>query len=303
MADPTARALATTARPVDRLLGGYLLLTAGFLAFPTRPDAWPAILAAHVVLGAFLLLGGAQTVRRWSAPDGARGGRPGRRAVQVAAAWYPLLLMPFLYRELPWLIQAAWGGEFFDGVVMGWEEWLFGHQPSLTLAASWDLMPLSEALHLAYLAYYPVIYFLPAALFLRGSDEAFLDTVFAVMLGFTVAYVAYVAFPVQGPRYLFPAPAGEIAGGPLYRLTHMVLETGSSRGAAFPSSHAAVAVIQAINARRHLPSWAPALWITAAGLSIGAVYGRFHYGVDIIAGVVLGMMAGLAAPRIRGALR
>lgn len=211
--------------------------------------------------------------------------------------------MPFLYWELPHLIGPLHGGRFFDGVVMGWEERLFGHQPSATLARRWDSAALSELLHLSYLAYYPSIYALPVALYLRRREAAFRETVFALMLGFTLCYAIFIVFPVQGPRYLFPAPGGDAAGGALYRLTHTVLESGSSQGAAFPSAHAAVAAVQTIAAVRYLRAMAPVLGLLTMGISLGAVYGGFHYAMDILAGIALGMVLGWSAPRVRRALQ
>lgn len=289
-----ARSLADRSpRPIDRLLGGYLLVTAAVVFFPRRPDTWPLLLAAHVALGALLLAGGPSRLR----------GRADGRILRALADWYPLLLMPLLYWELPQLIGSVWGDRFFDPVVLGWEERLFGHQPSTSMARRWDSLALSELLHLAYISYYPVIYVLPAVLYLRGRRDAFLDTVFTLMLGFTVCYALFIVFPVQGPRYLFPAPGGEPARGLLYRLTHAILESGSSQGAAFPSSHAGVAAIQTINAVRHAPAAVPVLAAATLGICIGAVYGGFHYGVDMIAGVALGAALGLLAPVVRRSLR
>lgn len=282
-----------SAEPIDRLLGGYLLLTATPLLLPGRTSIWPLLLLVHVALGFLLLAGRADRLRTLAS----------RKPLRALVAWYPLLLMPFLYWELPHLSAPLHGGDYFDGLVMGWEEWLFGHQPSATMARQWDFAALSELLHLAYLAYYPVIFVLPAALYLRAREAAFRNTVFALMLGFTACYLVFIVFPVQGPRYLFPAPGGAAAGGFFYGLTHTVLETGSSQGAAFPSAHAAIAAIQTVNAARYLPRLAPLLALVTIGICVGAVYGGFHYGVDMVAGVALGLFVAWAAPYFRRALR
>jgi membrane-associated phospholipid phosphatase len=286
-------------RPVDRLLGAYLLLAALALAFPHRPGGWAALLALHLGLGTFLLAGGPRRLQRLAAR---RLPAAGSRVARSVVEWYPLLLMPFLYWELPHLAGSLWGGRYFDGLVQAWEHQLFGHQPSTTWAAQWPSLALSEILHGAYLAYYPVIYGVPAILFFRGRLDAFRDTLFALMLTFVLAYLVFIVFPVQGPRYLFPAPGGALADGPLYRLTHAVLEGGSSQGAAFPSAHAAVAVVQAVNAHRHLPRALPLLVLILAGICAGAVFGGFHYAVDMVAGVGLGLLAASVAPTLRRGL-
>jgi membrane-associated phospholipid phosphatase len=310
-----------TDRPVDRLVGGYLLVAALALLFPGRPEAWPVFLLVHLSLGGAFLAGGPGWVRRWAlgrpprspAPEawraadatGAAGvAGPGllRRGVAVIVDWYPLLIMPFLYWELPFLNTSLWPGRYFDGVIMGWEETIFGGQPSATLAMTWSSLLLSEVLHLAYLSYYFILYFFPAALYLAGRTRAFRETLFAFMVGFTSTYLVFIAFPVQGPRYLFPAPGGPPAEGALYALTHAVLESGSSRGAAFPSAHAALAVIALVQALRTLPRAAPLLAIATVGIIIGAVYGGFHYGIDMAAGALFGLVVAAFSPRLRDAL-
>jgi membrane-associated phospholipid phosphatase len=289
-------------RPVDRLVGGYLLIAALALLFPGRPDGWPLLLLAHLALGGAFLAGVPGRVRGWAGAGGGTVGGIVRRGVGVIVDWYPLLLMPFMYWELPFLNTSVWGGRYFDGVVMGWEEAVFGGQPSATLAMAWSSRLVSEPLHFAYLSYYFILYFFPAALYLGGRSRAFRETLFAFMLGFTSTYLVFILFPVQGPRYLFPAPGGPPSEGALYALTHAVLESGSSRGAAFPSAHAALAVIALGQALRTLPRAVPLLAVATAGILLGAVYGGFHYGVDMAAGAAFGLAAAAVAPRLRNAL-
>ncbi len=286
--------------PVDRLIGGYFLLTAATQLLPNRSAGWLLVVVLHLGIGAFLVSGAVGRARQ----DAARRAREsaGRQAAATRALldWYPLLLFPFLYWELPLLTATVWDGQFFDDRVLAWEDAFFGGQPSTTLARRFDSLLFSEVVHGAYLSYYFLIYALPFVLYLHRRRDAFGATLFALMLGFLGTYALFIAFPVQGPRYLFPAPAGGLEAGPLYRLTHQVLETGSSRGAAFPSSHAAIGAIQTINAFRYLPAATPIMAVLTAGLSVGAVYGGFHYGVDILAGLAVGVAIGVVAPRFHG---
>ncbi|NIP79549.1 MAG: hypothetical protein GWM90_10155 [Gemmatimonadetes bacterium] len=287
-------------RPTDRLVGGYLLVAAIPLLLPGRPDGWPFLLLVHLGLAALLLPGTLERYRlhepEGSAPPTGQAPQRGRTWTAALADWYPLLLMPFLYWELPFLGATVWDGRFFDGIILGWEQALFGGQPSATLALRWDSLVLSEILHLAYLAYFPLLFVVPAALFFEGRPDAFRRSVFALMIGFLAHYVVFLAFPVQGPRYLFPAPGGPPASGALYGITHTVLEAGSSRGAAFPSAHVAVAVIQTGNAIRFLPGAAPLVGLATLGIAVGAVYGGFHYAADVLAGAASGALIALLAP-------
>jgi membrane-associated phospholipid phosphatase len=287
---------ASEPRPVDRLLGIYALASGAALLFPHRPATWPILALLHLGVAAFALGPGIF----------ARCTRAFHCRFPALANWLPLLLVPALYLELAILNRAVHDGHYFDAIVQAWEQTIFGTQPSIALSDRLPFLPLSEVLHTAYISYYAIIYVPPLLLWFAGRHEEFRRGVFTLMLAFFAHYVFFIYFPVQGPRYLFPAPDGVIAGGPVYGFAHRVLEAGSARGAAFPSSHVGVAVAQALFMTRAIPPLAPVVAILAAGLALGAVYGTFHYAIDVLAGFALGAVAAAAAPSLRrrlGAVR
>jgi membrane-associated phospholipid phosphatase len=217
-------------------------------------------------------------------------------------AWTPLLALLFLYSELPMLIRATGHGQFYDFTVISWETAMFGGQPAIqwALAAPWR--PLSELLHAAYLSYYGLIAVVPLVLWFTRRKADFTEGVFVLMLTFVTCFVCYLAFPVEGPRYLWPGTAPE---GPVRSFTLWLLDARSSRGTAFPSSHVAVATTQSILAWRYFRWRGLPVSALSAGLALGAVYGGFHYAVDVVAGVVLGVVicqGGLAVTELSAGL-
>jgi membrane-associated phospholipid phosphatase len=198
--------------------------------------------------------------------------------------WLPLMAVPFLYAELPTLMV----GPFHDALIRGWETRLFGVSPAATLAGRLPSMGVSELLHVGYLSYYPLIYGPPLLLHIQGRRRELAATVAGLMTTYAVCFIVFALFPVEGPRYEWGSPAG-IPDGPVRDFTVSLLRTASSRGAAFPSSHVAVAVAQTVFAFRWQPRIAPFLAIVTGLLAVGAVYGGFHYGVDALAGAALGV--------------
>jgi membrane-associated phospholipid phosphatase len=288
--------------PLDRLFAIYLLLSVLALGFPARPSGWLLLLAAHAVAIAVLwpvppvhnaLLRALHGVSR-------RGRERAGAWIRAIADWAPLLLVPLLYAELAVLNRAVHAGRYFDDNVIGWEQALFGGQPSRDWAAAMPELWLSEMLHFAYLSYYFIIFVPPLLLYLRGRKDAFRIGVFTLMFGFFLHYLFFIYFPVQGPRYLFPAPGGELANGFFYALAHSVLEAGSAQGAAFPSSHVGVSVVQTLVVLRYLPRLAPLFALLTLGLALGAIYGGFHYAIDAVAGLLLGVAAFAAARPLYG---
>lgn len=214
-----------------------------------------------------------------------------RRVPAWLTAWAPLIALLFLYTELPMLIRAAGHGQFYDMTVMSWETRIFGGQPAFQWAMSMPSRLLSETLHAAYLSYYAIIFSVPAVLWLSGRPRDFSEAVFTLMLTFVACFVCFIVFPVEGPRYL---REGSAPPGFFRQVTLALLESRSSRGTAFPSSHVAVAAVQSLLACWYFGRRGTGVGIAAVGLALGAVYGGFHYAIDVIVGAVFGGLLTLA---------
>lgn len=282
------------------MVGGYLVLTALAFAFPNRPAIWPLLALFHLGFGAILLTGRLGPLRRMArGADGAD--RPAwvRWAATVVADGYALLLLPFLYWELPLLNQAVWGGRYFDGVVQGWEHAMFGGEPAIEFSRKFATLWVSEPLHFAYFSYYFVLYVFPVVVWARKGRAAFLDTVFGMMLGFATHYAVFILFPVKGPYFLFPPPGEPMSSGPMYRTVQYLLGNGASSGTAFPSSHVAITAVQLTNAIRHMRAAVPIMVLALVGITLGTVYSGIHYGIDSAVGVVTGLAVGFLVPWAR----
>jgi hypothetical protein len=262
--------------PVDRLLIGYLsvVTVVAILRAPREPACW-WLLPAH---GLFLLL--LFLIRH----------RPLGPAVRALADIYPLLLLVGLYREIGILNGPS--AAVHDGVVRQWEMALFGAQVSREW---WQVMPSrfwSAVLHGAYFSYYLIVS-VPAIVFLRrGQTDQARHFVFAVMATFVVCYLCFLFFPVAGPYYEFPRPDAWFTENAPARLVYTTLAAGSSFGAAFPSSHVAAAVAATVAALRGSKALGLGLVVPTVLLTVGVVYCQMHYGVDAVAGAVVGGVMG-----------
>ena len=286
-------------------MAGYLLLTAPLIPLGGVATARIAVAVLHVA-GAIGLLVLAGPMGAGAGLEGAPRYRSGGVFARLLGDWAPLLLAPLLYVELPILMGGLPGPvRYHDPIVAEMEGGLFGHQPAFEWAGAWPSPILSEVLHASYLSYYALIYLPPLLLYvgMTGAGDpverstAFQETVLALTVTFLVCFTIFVVFPVQGPRYL-GVPAG-VPDGPARDLVLAVLERGSSQGAAFPSSHVAVAVTQTLLTLRHQPRLGRWVMALALGLAVGAVYGGFHYAVDALAGVAVAGVAVFAARRLR----
>jgi len=68
--------------------------------------------------------------------------------------------------------------------------------------------------------------------------------------------------------------------------------TGAEKpGAAFPSSHVAAMFLVAWWGSTHFRRMKTTYWATCLFMSIATVYCMFHYAVDVIGGLLLGVLA------------
>ena len=222
-----------------------------------------------------------------------------RQRLQPLRDWLPLLLGPFLYIELRWLIAGV-GRPHADALVQRWEHALFPGNPSATWASALPVRWLSEALHFAYVSYYLLVYVPPALLYFRGRRHDYAATLLGLAVVYGVCFLTYIVFPVDGPRFLAgPAGAPE---GPIRSVVVHLLQTGSSRGTAFPSSHVAASVVASLAALQYQRRVGLVVAVLTAGLAVGAVYGGYHYLVDVLVGAIVGVTAWLLARALCRAL-
>ena len=271
------------ASTADRVTRGIALALATYLTvalWPLGRDARATgtliPLATHVAMLAYVLL-----------LLGVRGA-----AWRPALDWLVLTIGPLMYVELRWII-AGTGMPHHDATIVAWEHALFPTNPSATLAPQWPVPVLSEALHFAYASYYLLVYLPPIALYVTGKRDAFVKTVLALTVVYGACFIIYALFPVDGPRYLVgPAAAPD---GPVRRFVLALLERGSSRGTAFPSSHVAASLVSALCALRYQRRVGLVVAPFVVALIVATVYGGFHYAVDALVGVILGGLAWTAS--------
>ena len=262
-------------RTVDRLLLAFLALGSGIalVRWDQRPLAkWALLAYGLVALLIFLLTR-----------------RPAGIVSRAVREIYPLLLLVPLYSSLD-LLNGIGQITVHDQLIRRWEEWLFGAQVSRIWWQEHGSRLWSIVFHASYFSYYVIIP-LPLAWFGVTGDLASLRrSVLIIFSTFLACYVCFLLVPVAGPYYEFPRPAAWFtANGPAH-LVYATLATGSSYGAAFPSSHVAATVAAAISGWMGSRKLGVLLAVPTLLLTIGVVYCQMHYAVDALAGVGLGVL-------------
>jgi membrane-associated phospholipid phosphatase len=200
----------------------------------------------------------------------------------------PLLLLLGLYAALDVL---SGGGAIpaHDATVLRWEEALFGGQPARDW---WQQQPShfwSAVLHAVYLSYYLLIAAPALAFLIRGDRPALRRYTRNVMCTFAVCFLIFIFWPVGGPYYQFARPTVAFVDNLPATLVYASLGTGSSFGAAFPSSHVAATTAAWISAWQGWRTLALVMLVPVVLMPIATVYTQMHYAIDALTGVLVGI--------------
>ena len=106
---------------------------------------------------------------------------------------------------------------------------------------------------------------------------------------FYVCYVIYIFLPVEGPIPL--RDEYYLQHGLFRSIVDFIWAKGENPGAGFPSSHVAIAFLVAWWGSRYFPRLRIFYWLTFLFLSIATVYCMFHYAVDVMGGLCMGVLA------------
>ncbi|MDA8082163.1 MAG: phosphatase PAP2 family protein [Nitrospiraceae bacterium] len=165
---------------------------------------------------------------------------------------------------------------------------LFGCYP--TVALERIMTPfLTDLLQLAYMSYYFIPISLGVVLYLRGRDEEFDRTLFFIMLCFYLSYIGYLLFPALGPRYTMAHLQNRGLEGLFLsgRIQHLLNSLEGIKRDAFPSGHTGIALTTLYLAFVYERRLFAVLLPLVAALVFSTVYCRYHYGIDVIGGVLL----------------
>ncbi|MBL9173708.1 MAG: phosphatase PAP2 family protein [Verrucomicrobiales bacterium] len=261
----------------------------------TAPAGWPWVILGHLVT-----MAGIHALVHADA----RGSR--NPILGFLRAVYPLVLYTPFFRETE-LINRAIGAPRLDPLFLETDLRLFGTEPSVTLMHRFPQPWISELMYAAYFSYYIMI--VGTGLWLWFRDRpVFRRYISVVSFVFYSCYFFYFWVPVIGPRLLFrttperdwylarlPAlpdlaiPPG-VGRGLFHHLMAFVYRNFEAMSAAFPSSHVAVALTTLWFTWRLFPRLRWIHLIAVSLLCISTVYCRYHYAVDVPAGILAAMV-------------
>ncbi|MDH7503082.1 MAG: phosphatase PAP2 family protein [Verrucomicrobiota bacterium] len=278
---------------IDYATQGYMAVVAVvILLFHNQTTPWwPWLLLAHVAGIAFVHF----LIQAHSR-------KPSVRWLDFLRHYYPIPMYIGFYRETG-LLNRLFFPDYLDAFFIQLDERIFGFQPCLEFMYALPHLWVSEVFYAAYFTYYIMISGIGLALYLRDKRQ-FFHYVSVVSFVFYICYLVYICLPVMGPRAFFreidgfrlPDEIQAYAGAPFYppavqsglffQIMAWIYRNFEGPGAAFPSSHVAIAFCTLWFSFRYLPKIRCIHLIDVILLCLSTVYCRYHYAVDVAGGAV-----------------
>jgi membrane-associated phospholipid phosphatase len=218
--------------------------------------------------------------------------------------WYPHLFFLFCFEELGklvHLVSPAWQ----DAKLIAADYWLTSVHPTEWLE-QFATPARNDFMQFAYLTYFTYLLVVGGVLYYRRDWSGYWSVMTYSVVGYAIGYLIAIVFPIESPWFsMAGAWHGPLQGGSVTAIINFIEHFGRVRGAAFPSEHVAGSVAALWGAWRHR-RWL--FWVMAPlvfCMCVSTVWGRYHYVVDVFAGMVtgtLGYVIGGWIMRTRGAV-
>ena len=257
-------------RPSERLAIAYFIYVALIAPFYIARPWRTSILA--VAVAAWLWLMG-----RWT---------------PIARDLAPLGATLAAYREMDWF-SALPHDHHLERAWVVWDRLLLdGCHLRAAIESAGAIIP--GFLELCYLLVYGVGPMVVVAAILHRRRDTTDQLWMAYLAGTLGAYALFPYFPSDPPRTAFPGADLPHVITALRRLNLYIVGGYGIHSSVFPSAHVSSAFSAAWGLLKTIPEKRWIGWSVAAyavAVSIATVYGRYHYGVDVLAGFAVSLLA------------
>jgi len=201
--------------------------------------------------------------------------------------FFPALCVLIIFDSLEWLVHYVNPNDI-DPILIRIDYMIFNNHPTVMLERIANPF-LTDVLQISYSTYYFIPISFGLILLLNNQREEFERSLFLILSCFYLSYLGYILMPALGPRFAIDhlhstALKGLFVAEPIQKFLNYL--EGTKRDA-FPSGHTAVALIVLYLAYRFRRGFFWILLPVVAVLLFSTVYCRYHYVIDLIAGLGL----------------
>lgn len=213
----------------------------------------------------------------------------GQRLLVAGRDWLPVLGLIQSYGLMGAFLERPYVADQ-DVLLARIDRWMFfGHDP--TVLAEKLITPLvsewAAASYVSYAFVYPLVL---GAVYMLRSPRAFHELTFAVCFTLASGYILYTLVPATGPMFTRTYSVSLDLYYTAWAKEQLMDATRIPRDC-FPSLHTASALVLLWGALRHVRRLGLVLAPVVLSIPLACVYLRYHYAIDVVAGVVLALAA------------
>ncbi len=215
---------------------------------------------------------------------------------EILRNWFPFLLILLMYYSL-------WGDAThllvtrdMDAELIEWDQRLFGFQASVAMQR-FISPPLTAWMEFAYTFHILNIPIVACFIYMRRTRARFREMMTGVLVVTFFGLIGYLLVPAIGPIYTLRDQYTVPLSVPLDVVNRQIefMDFARIKRDVFPSLHAGISFVVWLYAFRNSRKL---FWILAPlvlSLFVSTVYLRFHYLIDVVAGLILAPLCFLLA--------
>jgi PAP2 superfamily len=192
-----------------------------------------------------------------------------------------------------------------DDALLRFDLRVFGVEPALWLER-FNQRPIVEWFSFFYFSYFAIgAAYMITVVWLSRAGRKTAEFAIGTAIVFCVGQLGYTAVPGYGPiKHLESSFHGPIEGGFWWSMVWSTVQAAGAMKDIFPSLHTAVPfwfTLFALHQARSDARWRWPARVTgffSANIIVSTMLLRWHYGIDVVMGIVLASTAGFLAPRL-----
>jgi len=205
---------------------------------------------------------------------------------------YPLIYL-FVIFESFFMILPFINPNRYDELLTNIDFTMFGVHPTVWIE-QWSQSWLTDLFYALYVFYFPMPLFILSWLYRQNRFVDLDKSVWIYMLTYYGAYLGYFLVPAAGPRFYEPLMTlqqtdlnGVFLAVPVRTLINFM---EPNKLDAFPSLHAAISFTTLLLMGKYNKTMFKVFLPIITGIMISLVYCRYHYVIDMIAGISWSMI-------------
>ena len=213
--------------------------------------------------------------------------------IKAVLSLYPLIYLIFVFDSIHTVLPYI-NPHIYDKWLADMDYAILGTNP--TVAIEKIVNPyLTELMYILYFFYFPMPLIILVWLYRKKMYVELDKTLMFYMITYYGSYLIYFLVPALGPRFYEPVASMQKASLDGLWLTNFIRDTidtlEHNKFDAFPSLHAAITLTTILVIARYRKKWLVVFIPLMIGIFVSLIYCRYHYFIDIIAGVTWTLIA------------